>query len=256
MKKIITSIILTVLMAAFASAQQDTMYIHLKTGSIVHYLVNDIDSIVFYGGGGGNTVTDIDGNAYTIVQIGSQAWLGQNLKTTRYNDGTPIPLQTAATVWDTLSTHAYCWYDNNINNKEPYGALYNWHVTNASGNGGKNPCPVGWHVPDDDEWTALTDFLGGASTAAGKLKETGTAHWNPPNTGATNETGFTALPGGFRGTAALFVQMGDQGNWWSADGHPTYGSSAYYRSMSFSSAGVYRSIMGKTLGMSIRCIQD
>jgi uncharacterized protein (TIGR02145 family) len=256
MKKIVTLIILAIFMAAFTSAQQDTMYIHLKTGSIVHYVINDIDSIVFYGGGGGNTVTDIDGNVYTIVQIGSQTWLGQNLKTTHYNDGTPIPLQTAGSVWDTLSTHAYCWYDNNISNKEPYGALYNWHVTNAAGNGGKNPCPVGWHVPDDDEWTALTDFLGGASVAAGKLKETGTAHWNPPNTGATNETGFTALPGGFRGTAASFVQIGDQGNWWTTYGHPTFTSSAYYRSMSFSSAGVYRSIMGKTLGMSIRCIQD
>jgi uncharacterized protein (TIGR02145 family) len=256
MKRIITITIISLLMAGMASAQQDTMYIHLKTGTIVHYIVNDIDSIVFYGGGGGNTVTDIDGNVYTIVEIGSQSWLGQNLKTTRYNDGTPIPLETEAYVWDTLKSHAYCWYDNNAAYKNPYGALYNWHVTNAAGNAGKNPCPVGWHVPHDDEWTALTDYLGGAAVAGGKLKEAGTIHWDPPNSGATNETGFTALPGGFRGTAALFVQMGSQGNWWTTYDHPTFTSSAYYRSMSYTSVTVFRHYLGKNFGMSIRCISD
>jgi uncharacterized protein (TIGR02145 family) len=256
MKRIATIIIMSVLMAGMAMAQGDTMYIHLKNGTIVNYPVSDIDSIVFYGGGGGNTVTDIDGNVYTIVEIGTQSWLGQNLKTTRYNDGTPIPLQTVASIWDTLSSHAYCWYDNNASNKEPYGALYNWHVTNSAGNGGKNPCPVGWHVPDDDEWTALTDYLGGLSVAGGKLKEAGTAHWTPPNSGATNETGFTALPGGNRGTGGTFVTIGDKGNWWTTYAHPTFHSSAYYRSMGYASAGVYRGYMGKSLGMSIRCIKD
>lgn len=256
MKKTVTIMIMSVLMAGMASAQQDTMYIHMTSGAVVKYGVNAIDSITFYPGSGGNFVTDIDGNVYTIVVIGSQSWLGQNLKTTRYNDGTPIPLQTSASVWDTLTSHAYCWYDNNAAYKEPYGALYNWHVTNAAGNGGKNPCPVGWHVPHDDEWTALTDYLGGTAVAGGKLKEAGTAHWLPPNSGATNETGFTALPGGFRGTAASFVQMGAQGNWWTSYGHPTFGSSAYYRSMASHVASVYRGHIGKTFGMSIRCIMD
>jgi uncharacterized protein (TIGR02145 family) len=255
MKRIITIILMSVLMAGPAGAQQDSMYVHLASGTVVKYAVSDIDSIIFYAGGGGNFVTDIDGNVYTIVEIGSQKWLGQNLKTTRYNDGTPIPLQPTAGIWDTLSTHAYCWYDNNIAFKDPYGALYNWHVTNADGNGGKNPCPVGWHVPHDDEWTALTDYLGGQAVAGNKLKEAGTTHWDPPNSGATNETGFTALPGGKRGTGSAFVVMGSEGSWWTSYAHPTYGS-AYYRSMGFASAGVYRSHLGKTFGMSIRCIMD
>lgn len=256
MKKKITLVILTVLLAAYAGAQQDTMYIHLTGGVIVKYAVSTIDKIIFNDNRGGNTITDIDGNVYTILEIGSQSWLGQNLKTTRYNDGTPIPQQTVASLWVSLSTPAYCWYDNHSSNKEPYGAFYNWHVTNAAGNGGKNPCPVGWHVPDDTEWTTLIDYLGGKTVTGGKLKEEGTLHWKPPNSGATNVTGFTALPGGFRGTAGSFVEMGKQGSWWSSDGHPTFTSSAYYRSMSAASAGVYRHYLGKAFGMSIRCIKD
>jgi uncharacterized protein (TIGR02145 family) len=254
MKRIFV-ILIPLLMVFMASAQQDTMYIHLKTGSIVNYVVNDIDSIVFYGGGG-NNVTDFDGNVYSVIEIGSQSWLGQNLKTTHYNDGTPIPLQTVNLIWDTLSSHAYCWYNNDISYKESYGALYNWHVTNIATNGGKNVCPAGWHVPDDDELTALTDYLGGLSVSGGKLKETGTANWNPPNAGATNETGFTALPGGYRGTAGSFATIGGQGNWWSTNEHPSFTSSAYYRSMSYSSTAVYRGNLSKTFGMSIRCIKD
>ncbi len=256
MKKIITIIMMSALIAGPTSAQQDSMYVHLISGMVVKYAISDIDSIIFYAGGGGNTITDYDGNVYTIVEIGSQSWLGQNLKTTHYNDGTPIPLQTVALIWDTLSTNAYCWYDNDISNKEPYGALYNWYVGNSAVNGGKNPCPAGWHVPDDDEWTALTDYLGGASVSGGKLKEAGTAHWFTPNSGATNETGYTALPGGFRGTGGAFCELGKKGMWWTTYGHPTFTSSGYYRSMSFSSPGVYRSNMGKSLGMSIRCIKD
>lgn len=256
MKRIINIIIMSVLIAGPACAQQDSMYVHLNSGTLTKYAVSDIDSIVFYAGGGGNTVTDIDGNVYSIVEIGSQTWLGQNLKTTRYNDGTPIPLQTDASIWGTLNTHAYCWYDNDINHKEPYGALYNWYVGSAANNGGKNPCPTGWHVPADDEWTALTDYLGGTATAGGKLKEAGTAHWSSPNAGATNETGFTALPGGYRGTGGIFAEMGSQGLHWSSDEHATYTSSGYYRSMSYSSASVFRNYLGKTYGMSIRCIKD
>ncbi|HRW67942.1 fibrobacter succinogenes major paralogous domain-containing protein [Lentimicrobium sp.] len=255
MKRIVAFFTMSVLLAGMAMAQNETMYIHLKTGAIANYPVNDIDSIVFYDGGGGNSVTDIDGNVYIIIEIGPQSWLGQNLKTTRYNDGTPIPLQTDAGIWDTLSTHAYCWYENDIAYKEPYGALYNWHVINMAENGGKNVCPIGWHVPEDDEWTALTDYLGGHTVAGGKLKEAGTTHWTPPNSGATNETGFTALPGGERGTGGAFAVMDSEGNWWTAYAHPTYGS-AYYRSMGFASASVYRTHLSKTFGMSIRCISD
>ncbi len=256
MKKSLSIICICLFICGLSHAQDDTMYVHQSSGLVTKIAVAVIDSIVFYPSESPNVVVDVDGNVYTIVQIGAQSWLGQNLKVTHYNDGTPIPLQTDPDIWDTLTNHAYCWYDNNIANKEPYGALYNWFVTNSAVNGGKNPCPVGWHVPDDDEWTALTDYLGGSAVAGGKLKEAGTVHWEPPNSGATNETGFTALPGGNRGTGASFVLMGTQGNWWTAFGHPTFTSSAYYRSMSSSSVTVYRSYLGKTFGMSIRCIRD
>ena len=151
--------------------------------------------------------TDGNGNNYSVVQIGSakgdsgseggkglQIWMGENLKTTKYNDGTDIPLVTADNItWRNLTTPAYCWYNNDpTSNADTYGALYNWHAVNTD-----KLCPAGWHVPSKNEWTALRDNLGGEKVAGGKLKESGTAHWYL-NTGGTNETGFTALPGGAR----------------------------------------------------------
>ncbi len=142
-------------------------------------------------------VTDIDNNHYEAVRIGSQLWMAENLKTTRYNDGTPIPLVTDSLEWDNLVTPAYCWYRNDpVTYGETYGALYNLHVVSTG-----ILCPSGWHVPSDAEWTVLSDYLGGESVAGGKLKEAGTTHWYTPNAGATNETGFTALPGGIREAA-------------------------------------------------------
>ncbi len=140
------------------------------------------------------TVTDIDGNVYQTIGIGSQYWTAENLKTTRFNDGTPIPLVTDNSTWEFLVAPGYCWYNNDeAASKEVYGALYNWYVVVSS----KLP-PEGWHVSTDAEWTILETFLGGITGAGGKLKETGTDHWLTPNTGATDETGFTALPGGIR----------------------------------------------------------
>jgi uncharacterized protein (TIGR02145 family) len=139
-----------------------------------------------------NTVTDIDGNIYHTVTIGTQVWMVENLKTTKYRNGDPIPNVTG-NAWAALTTGAYCWYNNDAATyKATYGALYNWYAVADS----RNIAPTGWHVPTDAEWTTLTTFLGGESVAGGKLKETGTNHWTSPNTGATNETGFTALPGG------------------------------------------------------------
>ncbi len=157
-----------------------------------------------------DTVTDIDGNVYHTVTIGTQVWLVENLKTTRYNDGTSIPLVTDSAAWSNADTSAYCWYNNDIANKNTYGALYNWFTVNT----GKLAI-AGWHIPTDAEWTTLTDYLGGESIAGGKLKETGTTHWRSPNAGATNESGFTALPGGHRDVNGTFSAMGDDGFWWS-----------------------------------------
>ena len=151
-------------------------------------------------------VTDYDGNHYSSVLIGSQIWMAENLKTIKYNDGTAIPLVTDATEWSNLTTHGYCWYNNDeATYGDTYGALYNWYTVETG-----NLCPTGWHVPTDAEWTELIDYLGGESVAGGKLKETGTTHWNSPNPGATNETGFTTLPGGYR--ADFNGSSGDIGN--------------------------------------------
>jgi uncharacterized protein (TIGR02145 family) len=150
-------------------------------------------------------ITDVDGNVYTSVTIGTQVLMVENLKTTRYRNGDLIGTTTPATK----DIHAeanpkYQWaYDGNESNVVTYGRLYTWDAVTDS----RNLCPTGWHVPSDAEWTTLT-YLGGESAAGGKLKEAGTAHWLAPNTGATNESGFTALPGGIRDTDGDFAAIG------------------------------------------------
>lgn len=256
MKKQFIITVLCFFAITFTQAQQDTMFIHQSGGMVLKLAVNDIDSIVFYSSGvPGNTVTDVDGNVYTIVQIGNQEWLGQNLKVTHYNDGSEIPIVTGTDEWSNMSTPAYCWYNNDIANKNPYGAIYNWFVLDEASNGGKNVCPEGWHVPSDDEWETLVTYLGGQYEAGGKLKETGTSHWNSPNTGATNETGFTALPGGYRaGTDGAFITMNEKTYWWSDT--ENYGSSGWYRNVNYNSGQVYRHHLGKDFGYSVRCMKD
>lgn len=202
-----------------------------------------------------DSVKDMDGNVYHTIKIGSQTWLIENLKTTKYNDSTPIPLVTDSVSWISLSTPAYCWFKNDSTTyKTTYGALYNWHAVNTG-----KLAPAGWHIPSDSEWTILTTFLGGESVAAGKIKEMGTAHWQSPNTGATNESGFTALPGGERehtiinGTWGLF---GTHGTWWSTT-PSTVANAAWYRYIQNTGANVFRSPNGdKNYGFSVRCIKN
>ena len=137
---------------------------------------------------------DIEGNVYSVVQIGTQLWMSENLKTMKYNDDTDIPLEIDNIAWVGLTTGAYCWYQNDeAANKDIYGALYNWYAVETG-----NLCPDGWHIPTDAEWSALGSFLGGNSIAGGKMKATGTEYWSAPNTDATNESGFAGLPGGNR----------------------------------------------------------
>ncbi len=196
------------------------------------------------------TVTDIDGNVYNTVKIGTQTWLVENLKTTRYNDGAPIPLVTDSATWSTLTTPGYCWYDNDAANKNTYGALYNWFTVNTG-----KLAPDGCHVPTDDEWTTLTTYLGGENVAGGKLKETGTTHWRSPNAGATNESNFTALPGGIRNVNGSFKAIGDDGYWWSATEAGSTGK-VWYRNMNYNNEGVVRVGNNKINGHSVRCIMD
>ncbi len=197
------------------------------------------------------SIQDYDDNNYNVIRVGTQVWIKENLKTTHFNDGTAVPLVTGNAAWISLTTPGYCWYGNNESNKDVYGALYNWHAVDAG-----NLCPGGWHVPTDAEWLVLINYLGGASPAGGRLKETGTSHWQAPNTGATNESGFTARPGGRRlDTTGTFELIGNSGFWWAADKYDT--SNAWYRRINSDEDRVFRVNQGglKT-GMSVRCIKD
>lgn len=194
---------------------------------------------------------DVDGNVYTTVTIGTQTWMVENLKTTKYNDGTAIPLVTDNTAWSNLTTPGYCWYNNDVGTyKNTYGALYNSYTVNTD-----KLAPTGWHVATDAEWSTLTTYLGGEGVAGGKLKESGTTHWTSPNTGATNEWGFTALPGGCRfGIVGFFDDIGDNSRLWSATVVGVVGSWARY--MDYDNAGVHRVEYPKYYGFQVRCVRD
>jgi uncharacterized protein (TIGR02145 family) len=195
-----------------------------------------------------DAITDIDGNYYNIVTIGSQVWLAENLKTTKYNDGTPIPNVTDNATWRSLTSPAYCWYNDSIYFKEIYGALYNWYTVNTG-----RLCPTGWHVPSDGEWTVLIDLYGGEFIAGGALKSTGTEKWLSPNEGATNASGFTALPGGGRLFNGDFTSIGAGGFWWSST---IYSAHAWLRYMSYNSTRANKADDSYQYGYSVRCIKD
>ena len=196
---------------------------------------------------------DIDGNIYETVIIGDQDWMAENLKVTHYRNGDTIPNVTDNSNWANLSTGAYCYYDNDANNADTYGALYNWYAVEEDDTRGL--APEGWRVPTDDEWQTLVDYLGGSSVAGGKMKEAGTAHWNSPNTGATNESGFTGLPGGYRGSyTGYFYDLGNYGYFWSATEDST--STAWNRILSYNNPAVSRYYFNKQGGFSVRCVRD
>ncbi|MFY0689271.1 MAG: fibronectin type III domain-containing protein [Cyclobacteriaceae bacterium] len=148
-----------------------------------------------------NEIKDIEGNTYSIVAIGSQIWMAENLRTMKYNDGTEIPEITDNTVWANLTTAGFSWYDNDeAQFKHPYGAMYNWYANDTG-----KLCPEGWHIPTVSEWDILINFLGGLTVAGGKIKDAGLDYWDDPNTGASNESGFTALGAGYRSSDGSFV---------------------------------------------------
>jgi len=171
----------------------------------------------------GSGVTDIDGNRYNSVIIGTQEWTVENLKVSKYSDGTPIQLVylSQPEQWGALTSGASCYYNNTAANSTTYGVLYNWyavvgmHDTDAN-TPNKSLAPNGWHVPTDAEWTTLTTYLGGESIAGGKMKSTGITLWASPNTGATNESGFSAIPGGFRDRSIDFSDIRFTAYWWSS----------------------------------------
>jgi len=196
------------------------------------------------------TVTDYDGNVYNTVTIGTQVWMKQNLKVTHYVNGDVIPNVTDNTAWSGLTTGAYSYYDNSAANLSVYGNLYNYFSTVDT----RKLCPTGWHIPEDWEWTNLETTLGGASVAGGAMKETGNTHWTGANTGATNSSNFTALPGGTRTSSGGFQLIGTAAFFGSAS--EIGGSNSWYRWLSTNNATSSRNSGSKTYGFSIRCISN
>ena len=199
-------------------------------------------------------VTDVDGNVYPTTTIGNQTWMAENLRTSRYRNGDVIPNVTSSATWITLADGAYCWYDNSSSHEEPYGKMYNWHAVNRA----EGLCPEGWKVPGLEDWTTLAEELGGDVAAGGLLKEAGTMHWNDPNTGATNSTAFTALPGGSRSVInGDYLSLGTFGFHWTST--EDSGNAARGRMVWFQHNSAKLTLGGasdKKTGMSVRCIKE
>ena len=213
----------------------------------------------------GCSVTDIDGNGYTTVTIGTQKWLVQNLKTTKYKDGSEIPTGYSNYDWGwNLYTGAYAVYDNNSSNADVYGNLYNWYAVDDS----RGICPENYHIPTDDEWYILLEYLGGAPSgsaenwliAGGKMKDVGTIEdgdglWHTPNEGATNESGFTAIPAGFRLYDGQYYESGYYSIYWSSTAE--YYSDAFFMwYLLHDDSRLYRGLFDSQTGLSVRCLKD
>jgi uncharacterized protein (TIGR02145 family) len=196
------------------------------------------------------TITDIDGNVYNTVKIGDRIWMKENLRTTRFNDGTPIKLVTDSTAWASMRTPAYCWYNNDPESyKDLYGALYNGFTASSS-----KICPQYWHVPGDAEWTALTQLLGGEKIAGGKLKESGYDYWVSPNVAASNETGFSGIPGGVRYSDGIFHDFGFGSYYWTST--ESSAGRYWFRYMDYEYSDLFRFNNTGSIGFSIRCVRD
>ena len=204
--------------------------------------------------GYGPNITDTEFNSYKTVYIGTQQWMAENLKVSKYNDGTAISNLTDNTQWQNNTTGAWSYYNNDVTNNAKYGKLYNWYAVSKTSNGNKNVCPTGWHLPTDFEWAVLTDYLGGASVAGGKMKIAGAINWNSPNTDATNTYLFSALPGGGRRGNGDYGSIGYSGNWWSSKEYDT--DNAWFRNLENNkdAATTYYGIKG--FGLSVRCLRD
>ena len=199
-----------------------------------------------------NTVTDIDGNVYQVVKIGTQEWLVGNLKTTKYRNGDSIPEVTVKADWSALTTGAWCYFNNDPALGAIYGKLYPWYAVNDP----RGLAPAGWHVATTNDWVTLINSLGGDALAGGKLKETGIAHWASPNTDATNEAGFTALPGSYRGYAGAFAfdHLGFWGSWWTATDGDEFSAWCFSLFNDNAEVGSFADRKGK--GFSVRCVRD
>jgi uncharacterized protein (TIGR02145 family) len=286
MKKIVLSLLSFAILSGVLLAQNDTMYI-MNSGTVIgKYITSEIDSIIFYNPStAGLTVTDVDGNVYQTVTLGTQTWMAENLRTTHYADGTPIPGANSIAEWDALTTtsQAYCWYDDDSTRHAGiYGALYTWAgamngaaSSAASPSGIQGVCPAGWHLPSDDEWLTLVSYLiangynyDGTSTGnkIGKAvaastnwqvsADTGTVG-NTDYPGYRNKTGLSTPPGGYRDQWGACFFLGAECHFWSATDYSTLASlvhSMFYYSRDFFT--LPPSCYYKENGFSVRCVKD
>jgi uncharacterized protein (TIGR02145 family) len=262
MKKILTIIASIALLNGIVTAQ-DSVYIY-KLGAIQYKeAITKVDSVVFHKAAVlNNIVSDIDGNSYKTIVIGKQTWMAENLRTAKYNDNTVIPNETSNSAWTSLSTAAQCTYNTNNDTLLIYGRYYNWYAVES-----KKLCPLGWHVPTDFEWNIMVKYLdntvdtnssvtsGTGSTIGGVLKDSGLDHWTSPNTGATNASGFNAMPTGFRYmTDGTFIGAGGTTMFWSSSAPNT--PNAWTHRLWSNSALVGRINYDKHYGFPVRCIKD
>lgn len=232
---------------SYATNSQDTFY-----GNQLSFTTPILEGIDFNSELSYGSVSDIENNVYKTIIIGTQVWMAENLRATKYSNGDLIGTTIPATLDITAENEAkYQWaYDGNEGLVAAYGRLYTFYAVSDN----RNVCPTGWHVPADEEWKMMRDFLNGATVAGGKLKESSLAHWFTPNTAATNEIGFTALPGGYRNNRSGFNDLGLIGYWWSST---VYDNTAGWASSVEYSSSDYISGRGYALhGISVRCIKD
>jgi len=200
-----------------------------------------------------DVLKDFDGNVYTSVVIGTQEWMKENLRTTRYRNGDPITHASLEADWKNITEGKYCTYDNDAANVDPFGHLYSWAAVTDP----RHLCPAGWHVSTIEDWDTLISFLGGKYDAGNAIMQTGTAYWNSPNTSATNQAGFTAVPGGGRNyNSAVFFGKGLQAYWWTISEHPSNPTQAINYYIMADNSILQTTHAAKNFGYSVRCVKD
>ncbi len=212
----------------------------------------------------GEPVIDVDGNEYKTIKIGDRVWMAENLKVAHYRNGDPIPQVTEEEEWIALETGGWCYYNNDPETGAVYGKLYNWYAVADP----RGLAPEGWHIPTDDEWAEMEkalgmnskelrdiEFRGKEENVGSKLKEVGTSHWGEPNSDATNESGFSALPGGYRDNDGPFNYFGKYASFWTAS-KAEDGKRVFFRGLTSTDPGVYRFRFNQKCGFSVRCVKD
>jgi uncharacterized protein (TIGR02145 family) len=245
--KLILTIIFVLTIFTNRAFAQESIYLY-KDGAVVgEFEIANIDSITFYRQVHG-TVEDIEGNEYNTVVIGTQNWMAESLRTTTYDDETSIPIVTDKIIWQNITVGACCWNNNDPDSyKETYGALYNWKVIESN-----KICPSGWHVPTVTEWNTLIEYLGGKDIAGGKLKMTNL--WLDPNSGASNESGLSVKPSGYRHEGE-FGGISESAVFWSSS--INY-DAPYYFTLDYERENIIEIDLSTIVadGFSVRCIED